>query len=85
MISQLVSAKPDEMRGYIEEVAGISRYLERKKETESRIKRTKENLSRLDDLRDEIQRLLYKLQRQAKAAEKYHELKKMKKKHNYCF
>ena len=44
MISQLVSAKPDEMRGYIEEVAGISRYLERKKETESRIKRTKENL-----------------------------------------
>ncbi len=76
MISQLVSAKPDEMRGYIEEVAGISRYLERKKETESRIKRTKENLSRLDDLRDEIQRLLYKLQRQAKAAEKYHELRK---------
>ena len=76
MISQLVSAKPDEMRGYIEEVAGISRYLERKKETESRIKRTKENLSRLDDLRDEIQRLLFKLQRQAKAAEKYHELRK---------
>ena len=76
MISQLVSAKPDEMRGYIEEVAGISRYLERKKETESRIKRTKENLSRLDDLRDEIQRLLYKLQRQSKAAEKYHELRK---------
>jgi len=75
MISQLVSAKPDEMRGYIEEVAGISRYLERKKETESRIKRTKENLSRLDDLREEISRLLFKLQRQAKAAEKYHELR----------
>jgi len=76
MISQLVSAKPEEMRGYIEEVAGISRYLERKKETESRIKRTKENLSRLEDLREEISRLLYKLQRQAKAAEKYHELRK---------
>ena len=76
MISQLVSAKPEEMRGYIEEVAGISRYLERKKETESRIKRTKENLSRLDDLREEITRLLFKLQRQAKAAEKYHELRK---------
>jgi chromosome segregation protein len=76
MISQLVSAKPEEMRGYIEEVAGISRYLERKKETESRIKRTKENLSRLEDLREEISRLLFKLQRQAKAAEKYHELRR---------
>ena len=76
MISQLVSAKPEEMRSYIEEVAGISRYLERKKETESRIKRTKENLSRLADLREEISRLLFKLQRQAKAAEKYHELRK---------
>ena len=76
MISQLVSAKPEEMRGYIEEVAGISRYLERKKETESRIKRTKENLSRLEDLIEEISRLLFKLQRQAKAAEKYHELRK---------
>ena len=76
MISQLVSAKPEEMRGYIEEVAGISRYLERKKETESRIKRTKENLSRLEDLREEIARLLFKLQRQAKAAEKYHEFRK---------
>ena len=76
MISQLVSAKPEEMRWYIEEVAGISRYLERKKETESRIKRTKENLSRLEDLREEISRLLFKLQRQAKAAEKYHELRK---------
>ena len=76
MISQLVSAKPEEMRGYIEEVAGISRYLERKKETESRIKRTKENLSRLEDLREEIARLLHKLQRQAKAAEKYSLLRK---------
>jgi len=76
MISQLVSAKPEEMRGYIEEVAGISRYLERKKETESRIKRTRENLSRLEDLREEISRLLHKLQRQAKAAEKYSQLRK---------
>ncbi len=76
MISQLVSAKPDEMRGYIEEVAGISRYLERKKETESRIKRTRENLSRLEDLREEISRLLHKLKRQAKAAEKYSQLRK---------
>ena len=76
MISQLVSAKPEEMRGYIEEVAGISRYLERKRETESSIKKTKDNLSRLEDLREEIGRLLFKLQQQAKAAEKYTQFRK---------
>ena len=76
MISQLVSAKPEEMRGYIEEVAGISRYLERKRETELSIKKTNENLSRLEDLREEIGRLLFKLQQQAKAAEKYTQFRK---------
>ena len=76
MISQLVSAKPEEMRGYIEEVAGISRYLERKRETESSIKKTKDNLSRLEDLRGEIGRLLFKLQQQVKAAEKYTQFRK---------
>ena len=76
MISTLVSSKPEEMRGYIEEVAGISRYLERRKESESRIKRTKENLSRLEDLRQEIGRLLFKLKQQAKAAERYANLRK---------
>ncbi|MDG2457154.1 MAG: AAA family ATPase [SAR86 cluster bacterium] len=76
MISQLVSAKPEEMRGYIEEVAGISRYLERKRETESSIKKTNDNLSRLEDLREEIGRLLFKLQQQAKAAEKYTQFRK---------
>ena len=76
MISQLVSAKPEEMRGYIEEVAGVSRYLERKKETESSIRKTRDNLSRLQDLREEIGRLLFKLQQQAKAAEKYTQLRK---------
>jgi chromosome segregation ATPase len=76
MISQLVSAKPEEMRGYIEEVAGISRYLERKRETESSIRKTRDNLSRLEDLREEIGRLLFKLQRQAKAAEKYSQFRK---------
>ena len=76
MISRLVSSKPEEMRSYIEEVAGISRYLERRKETESRIKRTKENLNRLEDLREEIGRLLFKLKQQARAAEKYADLRK---------
>ena len=76
MISRLVSSKPEEMRGYLEEVAGISRYLERRKETESRIKRTRENLNRLEDLREEIGRLLFKLKQQARAAERYSELRK---------
>ena len=79
MISRLVSSKPEEMRSYIEEVAGISRYLERRKETESRIKRTRENLARLDDLRDEVDRILLKLKQQAKAAEKYTELRHQEK------
>ncbi len=79
MIERLVSSKPEEMRAYIEEVAGISRYLERRKETESRIKRTKENLSRLGDLREEIGRLLFKLKQQSKAAEKYSLLRKEEK------
>ena len=69
MISQLVSAKPDEMRSYIEEVAGVSRYLERKRETESSIRKTRENLSRLEDLREEIGRLLFILLHQANSAE----------------
>jgi len=79
MISRLVSSRPEEMRGYVEEVAGISRYLERRKETESRIKRTRENLSRLEDIREEIGRLLFKLKQQARAAERYSELRKEEK------
>ena len=57
-------------------MAGISRYLERKRETELSIKKTNENLSRLEDLREEIGRLLFKLQQQAKAAEKYTQFRK---------
>jgi len=71
MVSKIVSAKPEEMRVYIEEAAGISKYKERRKETEQRIKKTKENLSRVKDIRDEIQRLINRLYNQAKAAEKY--------------
>jgi chromosome segregation ATPase len=71
MVSKIVSAKPEEMRTFIEEAAGISKYKERKKETEQRIKKTKENLSRVLDIRDEIKRLINRLQNQANAAEKY--------------
>ena len=74
MVSKLVSAKPDELRTLIEEAAGVSKYRERRRETESRIKRTKENLSRVKDIRDEIGRLIKRLENQAKAAEKYKKL-----------
>ena len=78
MVSKLVSAKPDELRTHIEEAAGVSKYRERRRETESRIKRTKENLSRVKDIRDEIGRLIKRLENQAKAAEKYNLLKQDK-------
>lgn len=75
MISRLIESKPEELRVFIEEAAGISKYKERRKETESRMRRTLENLDRLTDLRDELERQLQHLQRQAKAAEKYGEYK----------
>ena len=71
MISKLIEAKPDELRLFIEEAAGISKYKERRRETENRIRRTHENLERLTDLRDELERQLGHLHRQAQAAEKY--------------
>ena len=80
MVSKLVSAKPEELRTHIEEAAGVSKYRERRRETESRIKRTKENLSRVKDIRDEISRLIKRLENQAKAAEKYNLLKQDKSK-----
>ena len=76
MISRLIEAKPEELRIYIEEAAGISKYKERRRETEGRIRRTMENLERLTDIRDELGRQLGRLERQAKAAEKYSEYKK---------
>ncbi len=76
MISKLIEAKPDELRVFIEEAAGISKYKERRRETENRMRRTQENLERLTDLRDELERQLQHLQRQAQAAERYTELKK---------
>ena len=75
-ISRLIEAKPDELRTFIEEAAGISKYRERRRETENRIKHTKENISRLTDIRDELEKQLNHLQRQAKSAERYQGLKK---------
>jgi chromosome segregation protein len=75
MISRLIEAKPEELRTYIEEAAGISKYKERRRETENRIRRTQENLERLSDVRAELGRQLQHLERQAVAAEKYKTLK----------
>ncbi len=75
MISRVIEAKADDMRAFLEEAAGISRYKERRKETESRIAQTRENLARLSDLRDEVEKQLRHLQRQAATARRYQSLK----------
>ena len=75
MISRLIEARPEELRVYIEEAAGISRYKERRKETETRLTNTRDNLARLNDIREELTRQLSHLQKQADAAEKYRTLK----------
>ncbi len=75
MISGLIESRPEDLRVYIEEAAGISKYKERRKDTETRIRHTRENLERLTDIRDEMGRQLDRLERQAAAAEKYRVLK----------
>jgi len=75
MISRLIDAKPEELRSFLEEAAGISKYKERRRETETRIRHTRENLERLSDLREEIEKQLARLQRQSRSAERYKELK----------
>jgi chromosome segregation protein len=75
MISRLIEARPEDLRAYLEEAAGISKYKERRRETERRIEHTRDNLSRLNDLRDEVKKQLRHLERQAATAEKYRELK----------
>ncbi len=76
MISRLIESKPEELRVYIEEAAGISKYKERRRDTENRMRRTHENLERLTDIRDELERQLSRLHRQSQSAEKYTEFKK---------
>ena len=71
MINRFIEAKPDELRSYIEEAAGVSRYKERRRETETRLKRTRENLDRLGDLEEELRRQLQHLKRQAEAAKRF--------------
>ena len=74
-ISRLIEAKPEELRLFLEEAAGISKYKERRRETENRMRHTRDNLDRLDDLREEVDNQLLRLERQAATAEKYKRLK----------
>jgi len=75
MITEVVDAKPEEIRGHLEEAAGISKYKERRRETERRIHHTRDNLARLSDLREEVGKHLARLKRQANAANRYRKLK----------
>jgi chromosome segregation protein len=81
MISRLIESKPQELRIFIEEAAGISKYKERRRETENRIRHTRDNLDRLSDIRDELGRQLAHLQRQANSAEKYRNFKAEERQH----
>ena len=71
MISRIIEAKPEEMRVFIEEAAGISKYKERRRETSNRIKHTRENLDRLKDVLEEVEKQIKHLDRQAKTAQRY--------------
>ena len=70
-ISQLIEAKPEDLRVFLEEAAGVSKYKERRRETLQRIAHTRDNLTRVADIRDELDKQLQRLERQAKAAERY--------------
>ncbi len=74
MISRVVEAKPEELRVFLEEAAGVSKYKERRKETEGRLADTRENLARVEDIRTELGSQLERLEHQAKVAGEYREL-----------
>jgi chromosome segregation protein len=80
MISRVIEARPDDLRAFLEEAAGISRYKERRRETEGRIGHTRENLDRLNDLREEVEKQIRHLQRQAATARRYQALKEEERK-----
>ncbi len=75
MISRVIEARSEDMRAFVEEAAGISRYKERRRETEARIADTRENMERLQDLRDEVDKQIRHLTRQANQARRFQELK----------
>ena len=80
-ISRMVEAKPEDLKLHIEEAAGVSKYKERRSETETRMRHTRENLERLNDLRDEVDKQIKNLAKQAEKAEKYTELKRQERRY----
>ena len=84
MISRIIEAKPDELRGFLEEAAGVSKYKERRKETESRLRDTRDNLARVADIRDELGRQLEKLAGQAEVARRYYALDEERSLKTHC-
>lgn len=80
-ISRIVESKPEDLRMHIEEAAGISKYKERRQETEQRMRNTQENLERLTDVRDEVSKQLKHLHKQAEKAEQYTQLKKQERRY----
>ncbi|MCP4828029.1 MAG: chromosome segregation protein SMC [Proteobacteria bacterium] len=75
MVSRIVEARPEDLRAFVEEAAGISHYKDRRRETETRIRHTRDNLSRVEDIRKELDSQLRRLQRQSQAARRYQKLK----------
>ncbi len=73
-ISRIVEAKPEELRVFLEEAAGVSKYKERRRETELRLRDTRENLLRVDDIRQEVGKQILLLGSQAEVAARYHQL-----------
>jgi chromosome segregation protein len=74
MISRIIEARPEELRIFLEEAAGVSKYKERRRETENRLHDTRENLQRVDDILRELNANLEKLQGQAAVAQRFHTL-----------
>jgi chromosome segregation protein len=84
-ISKLIESKPQELRVFIEEAAGISKYKERRRDTENRIRHTRENLERLNDIRIELGVQIDKLHQQAEAAKRFKTLKTKERKYRAEF
>ena len=73
-ISRIIESKPEELRLFLEEAAGVSKYKERRRETENRLSDTRENLTRVEDILRELNANLEKLEKQAEVANRYHAL-----------
>ncbi len=74
MISRIIEARPDDLRVFLEEAAGVTRYKERRKETHGRLEDSRENLLRVEDIRQELGHQMERLESQAEVARRYHAL-----------